>query len=109
MLSLTFLDEPAANKPVMLSVEEVHGGDVVLIVIESSISSEYFIGSDLHIAENVRGIDWLLVAIFDNNSWEVLISPWAPVGISIFVVFAFEEFFALLFIIANIYKYRKII
>ena len=38
MLSLTFLDEPAANKPVMLSVEEVHGGDVVLIAIYTAHS-----------------------------------------------------------------------
>jgi hypothetical protein len=106
-LSLTFLDEPAANKPVMLSVEEVHGGDVVLIVIESSISSKDLIGCDFHIAEHVRRINRLLVAIFDNNSWEVLVSPWAPVGISIFVVLALEEFFALLLIHTNIYIFSE--
>ena len=92
-MTLTLLNQPAATEPIRrVRVEKVDGGVEVGIVVQLAVSEEQVIRLALHFKKILGWVNRLIIGIIlDLYWWEVLVAPWAPVGVTVLVVLALKE------------------
>ena len=91
---LTFFDEPAGTKSVIVSVEEKNRCQEIVVVVKFGISSENIVGFLFHLKKLCGWVHWLLFSVTHYNWREILVCPGASIRVTVFVILAFKELFA---------------